>query len=41
MRTPPETDALNILLDSFCKCGMVREAETVFGRVKRKLQGNA
>lgn len=41
MRTPPETDALNILLDAFCKCGMVREAETVFGRVKRKLQGNA
>uniref|UniRef100_A0A8I6YQV0 Pentatricopeptide repeat-containing protein n=1 Tax=Hordeum vulgare subsp. vulgare TaxID=112509 RepID=A0A8I6YQV0_HORVV len=41
MRTPPETDALNILLDAFCKCGMVREAETVFGRVRKKLQGNA
>jgi pentatricopeptide repeat protein len=41
MRTPPETDALNILLDAFCKCGLVREAEAVFGRVKRKLLGNA
>ncbi|XP_037448340.1 pentatricopeptide repeat-containing protein At1g73400, mitochondrial-like [Triticum dicoccoides] len=41
MRTPPETDALNILLDAFCKCGMVREVETVFGRMKKKLQGNA
>lgn len=41
MRTPPETDALNILLDAFCKCGMVKEAEAVFGRVKRKLLGNA
>ncbi|TVU28592.1 hypothetical protein EJB05_20114, partial [Eragrostis curvula] len=41
MRTPPETDALNVLLDAFCKCGMVKEAEVVFGRVKRKLLGNA
>ncbi|XP_040377345.1 pentatricopeptide repeat-containing protein At1g73400, mitochondrial-like [Oryza brachyantha] len=41
MRTPPETDALNVLLDGFCKCGMVREAEAVFSRVKRKLLGNA
>ncbi|XP_062221939.1 pentatricopeptide repeat-containing protein At1g73400, mitochondrial [Phragmites australis] len=41
MRTPPETDALNVLLDAFCKCGMVREAEAVFSRVKRKLLGNA
>ncbi|KAL5207693.1 hypothetical protein ABZP36_032128 [Zizania latifolia] len=41
MRTPPETDALNVLLDGFCKCGMVREAEVVFSRVKRKLLGNA
>lgn len=41
MRTPPETDALNVLLDAFCKCGMVKEAEAVFGRVKRKLLGNA
>ncbi|PUZ77726.1 hypothetical protein GQ55_1G397000 [Panicum hallii var. hallii] len=41
MRTPPETDALNVLLDAFCKCGMVKEAEAVFGRVKRRLLGNA
>nr|CAB3448044.1 unnamed protein product [Digitaria exilis] len=41
MRTPPETDALNMLLDAFCKCGMVREAEAVFGRVKRRLLGNS
>ncbi|KAG8072467.1 hypothetical protein GUJ93_ZPchr0006g42169 [Zizania palustris] len=41
MRTPPKTDALNVLLDGFCKCGMVREAEAVFSRVKRKLLGNA
>ncbi|GJN22349.1 hypothetical protein PR202_gb09904 [Eleusine coracana subsp. coracana] len=41
MRTPPETDALNILLDTFCKCGMVREAEAMFGRVRRSLLGNA
>ncbi|CAL5054431.1 unnamed protein product [Urochloa decumbens] len=41
MRTPPETDALNVLLDAFCKCGMVKEAEAVFGRVRRKLLGNA
>jgi pentatricopeptide repeat protein len=41
MRTPPETDALNVLLDAFCKSGMVREAEAVFSRVKRKLLGNA
>ncbi|XP_072993817.1 pentatricopeptide repeat-containing protein At1g73400, mitochondrial [Typha latifolia] len=41
MKTPPEIDAFNLLLDSLCKCSLVREAEVMFHRVKSKLSPNA
>ncbi|XP_076899354.1 pentatricopeptide repeat-containing protein At1g73400, mitochondrial-like [Bidens hawaiensis] len=37
----PETDALNVLLDGFCKCCLVEEAETMFLKVKGKVKPNA
>ncbi|CAD5175839.1 unnamed protein product [Musa acuminata subsp. malaccensis] len=41
MKTPPETDALNLLLDSLCKCSLVKEADTMFHRLKSKVAPNA
>uniref|UniRef100_A0A6V7QTZ1 Pentatricopeptide repeat-containing protein n=1 Tax=Ananas comosus var. bracteatus TaxID=296719 RepID=A0A6V7QTZ1_ANACO len=41
MKTPPEIDAFNILLDALCKCSLVKEAELMFHRVKNKLVPNA
>ncbi|XP_038973448.1 pentatricopeptide repeat-containing protein At1g73400, mitochondrial-like isoform X1 [Phoenix dactylifera] len=40
-KTPPEIDAFNLLLDSLCKCSLVREAELMFHRVKNKVVPNA
>ncbi|XP_038975593.1 pentatricopeptide repeat-containing protein At1g73400, mitochondrial-like [Phoenix dactylifera] len=40
-KTPPEVDAFNLLLDSLCKCSLVREAELMFHRVKNKVVPNA
>lgn len=39
--TAPEIDAFNMLLDSLCKCSLVREAETLFNRVKKRVGPNA
>ncbi|RRT70287.1 hypothetical protein B296_00036570 [Ensete ventricosum] len=41
MKTPPETDALNLLLDSLCKCSLVKEADAMFHRLKSKVTPNA
>jgi pentatricopeptide repeat protein len=41
MKNPPETDALNLLLDALCKCCLVREAADIFHRVKRKVTPNS
>ncbi|XP_078151503.1 pentatricopeptide repeat (PPR) superfamily protein [Carex rostrata] len=41
MKTPPETDALNLLLDALCKCYLVREAVEIFHRVKKKVTPNS
>lgn len=39
--TAPEIDAFNILLDSLCKSSLVREAEVLFHRVKKRVGPNA
>lgn len=39
--TAPEIDAFNMLLDSLCKCSLVREAEVLFRRVKNRVGPNA
>lgn len=39
--TAPEIDAFNMLLDSLCKCSLVREAEVLFHRVKKRVRPNA
>lgn len=41
MKNPPETDALNLLLDALCKCCLVTEAEEIFHRVKKKVTPNS
>ncbi|WOL07389.1 pentatricopeptide repeat-containing protein [Canna indica] len=41
MRTPPETDAFNLLVDALCKCSLVKEAENMFHRLKSKVTPNA
>ncbi|XP_047325587.1 pentatricopeptide repeat-containing protein At1g73400, mitochondrial [Impatiens glandulifera] len=39
-KTQPEVHSLNILLDSFCKCGLVSDAETMFKKIKNKIEPN-
>ncbi|XP_042469303.1 pentatricopeptide repeat-containing protein At1g73400, mitochondrial-like [Zingiber officinale] len=41
MKTPPATDAFNLLLDALCKCYLVKEADTMFHRLKNKVTPNA
>lgn len=41
VKTQPEINAFNLLLDALCKCGLVQDAETMFKRVKNKVKPNA
>ncbi|EEF40500.1 pentatricopeptide repeat-containing protein, putative [Ricinus communis] len=36
VKTQPEINAFNLLLDALCKCSLVEDAETIFKRVKNK-----
>ncbi|XP_071708169.1 pentatricopeptide repeat-containing protein At1g73400, mitochondrial [Rutidosis leptorrhynchoides] len=37
----PEIDAFNVLLDAFCKCCLVEDAEVMFMKIKNKVKPNA
>ncbi|KAL3829219.1 hypothetical protein ACJIZ3_018021 [Penstemon smallii] len=41
VKTQPEINAFNLLLDALCKCCLVEEAEALFKRVKSKVKPNA
>jgi pentatricopeptide repeat protein len=41
VKTQPEINAFNLLLDALCKCSLVQDAETMFKRVKNKVKPNA
>lgn len=41
VKTQPEINALNLLLDALCKCGLVDYAKTICKRVKNKVKPNA
>ncbi|MQL89507.1 hypothetical protein Taro_022077 [Colocasia esculenta] len=41
VKTQPEINAFNLLLDSLCKCSLAREAEAMFHRVKNKIVPDA
>lgn len=38
VKTQPEINAFNLLLDSLCKCSLVKDAEELFERVKNKVK---
>lgn len=38
VKIQPEINAFNLLLDSLCKCSLVKDAEELFGRVKNKVK---
>ncbi|XP_073122122.1 pentatricopeptide repeat-containing protein At1g73400, mitochondrial-like [Henckelia pumila] len=41
VKTQPEINAFNLLLDALCKCSLVEDAEAMFKRVKVKIHPNA
>ncbi|XP_028805522.1 pentatricopeptide repeat-containing protein At1g73400, mitochondrial [Neltuma alba] len=41
VKTQPEINAFNLLLDALCKCSLVEEAEGLFKRVQNKIKPNA
>ncbi|KAI4352049.1 hypothetical protein L6164_006335 [Bauhinia variegata] len=41
VKTQPEINALNLLLDALCKCSLVEDAEALFQKVKSKIKPNA
>lgn len=41
VKTQPEINAFNLLLDALCKCSLVEDAEAMFKRVKNKIKPNA
>lgn len=41
VKTQPEINAFNLLLDSLCKCSLAAEAETMFERMKSKVKPDA
>ncbi|KAK4280616.1 hypothetical protein QN277_012220 [Acacia crassicarpa] len=41
VKTQPEINAFNLLLDALCKCSLVEEAEGFFKKVQNKLKPNA
>ncbi|KAL8030624.1 hypothetical protein ABFX02_14G297500 [Erythranthe guttata] len=41
VKTQPEINAFNLLMDAMCKCCLVKDAEDMFKRVKTKVKPNA
>lgn len=41
VKTQPEINAFNFLLDALCKCSLVEDAEAMFNRMKNKVKSNA
>ncbi|KAL6571287.1 hypothetical protein OROHE_002930 [Orobanche hederae] len=41
VKTQPEINAFNLLLDALCKCCLVEDAEAMFEKVKSKVKPNA
>ncbi|XP_043698876.1 pentatricopeptide repeat-containing protein At1g73400, mitochondrial-like [Telopea speciosissima] len=41
VKTQPETNAFNLLLDALCKCSLVEEAEAMFMKIKNKVSPDA
>ncbi|KAL3512304.1 hypothetical protein ACH5RR_025021 [Cinchona calisaya] len=41
VKTQPEVNAFNLLLDALCKCCLVEDAEVMFRRVRSKIKPNA
>ena len=41
VKTQPEINALNLLLDALCKCSLVEDAQAMFRRVKNKVKPDA
>lgn len=41
VKTQPEINAFNLLLDALCKCSLVEEAEHLFKRVKKRIKPDA
>ncbi|KAF8403668.1 hypothetical protein HHK36_011772 [Tetracentron sinense] len=41
VKTQPEINAFNLLLDALCKCSLVQEAEAMFNKVKNKVTPDA
>ncbi|KAL9254485.1 Pentatricopeptide repeat-containing protein [Drosera capensis] len=41
VKTQPEINAFNLLLDTLCKCSLVEDAESMFIKVKKKVKPNA
>ncbi|KAF9673845.1 hypothetical protein SADUNF_Sadunf10G0066200 [Salix dunnii] len=41
VKTQPEINAFNLLLDTLCKCCLVEDAEVLFKRVKNKIKPDA
>ncbi|KAE8125909.1 hypothetical protein FH972_020670 [Carpinus fangiana] len=41
VKTQPEINAFNLLLNALCKCSLVQDAETMFKMVKNKVKPNA
>ncbi|KAK4387944.1 Pentatricopeptide repeat-containing protein, mitochondrial [Sesamum angolense] len=41
VKTQPEINAFNLMLDALCKCCLVEEAEVMFKRVKSKIKPNS
>lgn len=41
VKTQPEINAFNLLLDSLCKCSLVEDAEAMFRRIQSKVKPNA
>ncbi|KAM7278854.1 hypothetical protein ACFE04_005988 [Oxalis oulophora] len=41
IKTQPEINAFNLLLDALCKCSLVEDAQSMFQRVKKKIKPDA
>ncbi|XP_057768325.1 pentatricopeptide repeat-containing protein At1g73400, mitochondrial-like isoform X2 [Salvia miltiorrhiza] len=41
VKTQPEINAFNLLLDAMCKCALVEDAEAMYQRVRSKVKPNA
>ena len=41
VKTQPEINALNLLLDALCKCSLVEDAQAMFSRLKKKVKPDA